>query len=209
VCVLGLACGVLVWSVAGVAGTAASLVALSWCLLLVVGVKGRRRNRAAVSVGAGITGGAGLVAAAGVAGVVLLLLVVATSPFVRFLGRSGRRTPLEGASFDDPAPSEEPRPSRGPVLGETRSPAGRLAELSNRLPRADKLVDLDDSALCLAWRQSFVSLSASRDAPSVLELVELREQYLDELTRRHPAEIARWLASGARAAGNPMRFLAS
>jgi hypothetical protein len=207
--VLGLACGILVWSVAGVAGTTVSLVALSWCLLLVVGVKGPRRNRAAVYVGAGIAGGAGLVAGAGLAGVVLLLLVGATSPFVRFLGRSGRRTPLEGHSLDHAVPPDEPGPSDRVVLGEARSSAGRLAELSKRLPRPEKLVDLDDSALCLAWRQSFVSLSASMDAGSVLELVELREQYLDELTRRHPAEIARWLASGARAAGNPMRFLAS
>jgi hypothetical protein len=207
--VLGLACGVLVWSVAGVAGTAASLVVLSWCLLLVIGVTGRRRNRAALNVGVGITGGAGLVAASGIAGTVLLILVVATSPLVRFLGRSSRRTALDGGSGEDELPPLGTLPRSGLAQGEPRSPAGRLAELSKRLPRPDTLVDLDDSALCLAWRQSFVSLTASRDARIVLELVELREHYLEELTRRHPEEIARWLASGARAAGNPMRFLAS
>ena len=91
--------------------------------------------------------------------------------------------------------------------GEPRASLGRLAELRTRLPRPDGLVDLDDSALCLAWRQSFVSLTATRDTRSALELTELREHYLDELTRRHPAEVSRWLASGARAASNPMRFL--
>ena len=210
VCVLGLACGVLVWSPAGVAGTALSLVVLSWCLLLVIGVKGSRRNWLALSVGAGITGAAGLVAAAGFAGAVLLGLVAATSPFARFLGRTSRRTTLGSLTFDESvAPDVAAEPPAALAQVEGRTAAGRLAELSRRLPRPDKLVELDDSALCLAWRQSFVSLSASRDTRCVLELVELREQYLEELTRRHPDEIARWLASGARAAGNPMRFLAS
>jgi hypothetical protein len=209
VCGLGLACGVLVWSVVGVVGTALSLIVLSWCLLLVIGVKGRRRNQVALSVGAGTTGAAGLVAAAGLAGVVLLLLVGATSPLVRFLGRSSRRTDLPGASPSDPTPGLGTRPLSGFVQGESHGSAGRLAELSKRLPRPDRLDDLDDPALCLAWRQSFVSLAASKDVGSVLELVELRERYLEELTRRHPDEIARWLASGARAAGNPMRFLAT
>jgi hypothetical protein len=184
-------------------------VVLSWCLLLVIGVKGSRRNRLALSVGAGITGAAGLVAAAGLAGAVLLGLVAATSPFARFLGRTSRRTSLGSLTFDEGASPGVPESPAALAQVEGRTSAGRLAELSKRLPRPDKLVELDDSALCLAWRQSFVSLSASRDARCVLELVELREQYLEELTRRHPDEIARWLASGARAAGNPMRFLAS
>ena len=54
---------------------------------------------------------------------------------------------------------------------------------------------------------SVVSITATRDTRDLLELIELREQYLDELTRRHPVEISRWLASGARAASNPMRFI--
>lgn len=207
VCALGLVCGALVWSVAGVAGTTVALIVLSWWLLLILGVNGRRRNRIARRAGAGIAGAAGLVAAAGVAGIVLLLLLVVSSPFLRFLVRSRRRPTFEDDPQATPAPpASGGRTVRGHVESET-SPSGRLAELTKRLPRRERLVDLDDSALCLAWRQSFVSLAATRDARLRLELAELREQYLDELTRRHPVEISRWLASGARAASNPMRFL--
>jgi hypothetical protein len=209
VCAVGLVGGVLVWSVTGVVGTALSLVVLCWWLLLIVGVKGRRRGRLARRAGLGITGSAGLVASGGVAGIVLLLLVVVSSPFGKFLGRSSRGTAIESEIPDESRPLPPVRRPGGRTDLETRSAAGRLAELRSRLPRSDRIVELDDSELCLAWRQSFVSLTATRDARSVLELVELRGQYLDELTRRHPTEIARWLASGARAAGNPMRFLAS
>lgn len=209
VCAIGLVGGVLVWSVTGVVVASLSLVVLCWWLLLIVGVKGRRRGRLARRAGLGIAGSAGLVGAGGVAGIVLLLLVVVSSPFVRFVGRGSRGTAFASEAPDERRPTAPGRRVGGLADVETRSAAGRLAELRSRLPRSDRLVELDDSELCLAWRQSFVSLTATRDASSVLELVELRGQYLDELTRRHPTEIARWLASGARAAGNPMRFLAS
>jgi len=37
--------------------------------------------------------------------------------------------------------------------------------------------------------------------------VEQRQLYLDEFERRNPTGLAEWLASGARAAGDPTRFI--
>jgi hypothetical protein len=66
---------------------------------------------------------------------------------------------------------------------------------------------MDDDALCLAWRTSFVHLQAATTPLARARLVHRRQLVLDELTHRHEAGVARWLASGARAASNPRRFL--
>jgi hypothetical protein len=75
------------------------------------------------------------------------------------------------------------------------------------LPDADGLPGLDDGAICVAWRRSYLHLEVAPPAGRRLEVVRLRQLYLDELSRRHPAQVRRWLASGARAAGNPLPFL--
>jgi hypothetical protein len=40
-----------------------------------------------------------------------------------------------------------------------------------------------------------------------LSIVEARRDYIDELERRSPHGLMAWLASGARAAGDPSRFI--
>ena len=62
-------------------------------------------------------------------------------------------------------------------------------------------------ALCRAWRHSFLLLQGTSRVDGLVAVTALRQRYLDELVRRHPAEIARWLASRPRAAGNPLPFL--
>lgn len=74
-------------------------------------------------------------------------------------------------------------------------------------PQTFSPTTLDDDQLCLAWRSSFVHLQAARSAGEFVRLVERRRELLDELSRRHHAGVSRWLASGARAASNPRRFL--
>lgn len=71
-------------------------------------------------------------------------------------------------------------------------------------PEPNGLIDLE---LCLAWRRSFVTLRHASDARDRLGVVELRQRYLDELEQRHPFCFRRWLDSGARAAGDPSRYL--
>jgi len=66
---------------------------------------------------------------------------------------------------------------------------------------------LDDAALCRAWRRSFVRMESAATADVWLGIVEQRARCLDELERRSPQAFAAWLASGARAASDPLPFL--
>lgn len=66
---------------------------------------------------------------------------------------------------------------------------------------------LDDYALCSAWRMSYVVLEHQHSPETYLHVVQQRQRYLDELERRNPTGIATWLASGARAASDPTRYI--
>jgi len=69
---------------------------------------------------------------------------------------------------------------------------------------------LTDKQLCQAWRASFRTLEhlfVISDTAQQARLITRRQQYLDELEQRNPHGFARWLASGARPAGDPSRFL--
>jgi hypothetical protein len=66
---------------------------------------------------------------------------------------------------------------------------------------------LSDDALCLAWRASFSALQRASSPAQRLWVVDERRAYLDELERRNARGITAWLASGARAAGDPSRFV--
>jgi hypothetical protein len=62
--------------------------------------------------------------------------------------------------------------------------------------------------LVQAWRHSFLLLATARTDPIRLaQICEQRRAYLDELARRDPAGFRRWMNSGARAAGDPSRYL--
>ena len=69
------------------------------------------------------------------------------------------------------------------------------------------LVGWSDEELCWAWRRSYAQLVSTTDAEVVSRLAEQRHGYLRELERRHPARFAAWMTSGARAAGDPTRFI--
>jgi hypothetical protein len=67
---------------------------------------------------------------------------------------------------------------------------------------------LTTSELCREWRRSFVRLQSARTFRDRCYVVALRQVYLDEMDRRSPTAFQAWLASGARAAGGPDRYLA-
>ena len=69
------------------------------------------------------------------------------------------------------------------------------------------LVGLDDRQLCRLWRESFWALGSAAPTQTLLCVVALREACLDELERRHAAELGAWLANGARASGGPEKYL--
>ena len=154
---------------------------LRWCCFVVIALLG--------SVGLiGVLGGAGVLLAMAVGGSGILL--------ERSLPRGHPSSPAT------PGHHLSAARSRLQHAGARSHAEGRRA-----LPGADDIADIDDSALCHAWRHSFVRLESSSSLSQRLRLVELRQLYLDELDRRHPVQLRSWFASGARAAGNPLPYL--
>jgi hypothetical protein len=135
----------------------------------------------------------GLIAALGFAGVLIVLALAVTTPALTSRVRSRRR--VQGDS-----PAVRPQPAR------PRDPATSLADGPAAAPER-ALSSLADVELCLVWRQSFLLLETARTAAERQSVVEQRQLYLDELHRRSPEGFAAWLASGARASGNPFPYV--
>jgi hypothetical protein len=135
----------------------------------------------------------GLIAVLGFAGVLIVLALAATTPALTSRFRARRR-----AQADAPVVHPERATPRDPAT----SPADGPADAPER-----ELSSLADVELCLIWRQSFLLLETARTAAERQSVVELRQLYLDELHRRSPEGFAAWLASGARASGNPFPYV--
>jgi hypothetical protein len=120
----------------------------------------------------------------------LALLAVATSPWVldrlRTLGRG------------EPAPARTP-PDDLPPVSRLTTPYVECDPASART--------MTDQELCRQWRRSYVLLRYAVTDEEALQVVALRQAYLDELEARRPDAVRAWLASGARAAGGPDRYL--
>lgn len=138
------------------------------------------------AIGMGVLLGAG-------SAVMLLLLGFGSSPTViRFCRRRVGQSASESASAP---PSER--------LDQTAEPAAAVpADDAQSQPQS-----LTDAQLCTAWRVSFSALEKARTEQQRLRIVEERQDCLDELERRNPHGLAAWLASGARAAGDPTKFV--
>jgi hypothetical protein len=67
---------------------------------------------------------------------------------------------------------------------------------------------LTDEQLCQAWRASFRALGDGSSGIQMMGAVAARQRLLDEFERRNSRGLTAWLASGARAAGNPLPYLA-
>ncbi len=186
------------WAFASVilAAAAAAVVAIS-----IWGVDGRHSvlRIARFALAGGVIGPAavGLVAASKLAGVLVVLMLAGTTPAL--MSRLRARQLGRGES-----PAVQPEPS----MFDFPAPWGQPALESLAAEPARDLSSLDDGALCLAWRRSFVQLQGARTPVERLSIVDLRQKYLDELHQRSPEGIAAWLASGARASGNPLPYLA-
>jgi hypothetical protein len=196
----GLLCVIANWGLRGaivsvvlVAAAAAPVASAVWA------GDGRRAvpRIARVALAAGLIAPAiiGLIAVFKFAGVLIVLILAATTPALTSLLQARRRTKED--------PSAVQPESTAPRVPAT---AGQLASGLAAGPARD-LRSLDDEALCLAWRRSFVLLEAARSAAERLSVVEQRQQYLDELHQRSPEGLAAWLASGARASGNPLPYV--
>lgn len=198
---LGVLCALLVW------GRAVWVYGLVSCGLLALLLAGhveppyvRRSIRTAGRVVVAATAAAGLVSGLGRAGLALLVLVAATHPdLVRRLLPGPEPRSVQANRRDQEQPPD--------VATSLRDDQGSAGTVTTGLPEAASVPSLDDESLCQAWRRSFVHLATCRLPSRRLEIVHLRQLYLDELDRRHPVAVQRWLTSGARAASNPMPFV--
>lgn len=135
----------------------------------------------------------GLVSLGGIAGAVLLgLLLVASPPATRVV-----RSRFAGQR---PSGAVEPGTDDPP-------PAAPAAPAPRRItcPPADGLTT---AQLCQAWRVSFTALDTLDGPEERARVVQRRQEYLDALERRDPHGFARWIGLGARAASDPGRYLA-
>ncbi len=114
---------------------------------------------------------------------------LATMPPVRrrWTGRGSSTGSCDVAAA--PAPVERPQPGGAP-----QPPTPTVRNLSNL-------------ELCTVWRRSFLLLQETAAVQDKLAVVVLRQRCLDEMEHRNTVAFEAWLASGARAAGDPTRFL--
>jgi hypothetical protein len=206
---VGVCIAVLTWSLAGVVGAFIAGAVMGGAMTAALAPENLARPWRRAVLGA-LASGVGVVAVAGLvvvlrAGVLVLLLVATLSapPLVRVLReRFAAKQPKAPTTPETPA-ADRPLDDLDEVDWPTPGPDHATVELS--LPTAPG--SLDDDALCWAWRHSYVVLQHTHTAATRLHVVEVRQAYLDELERRNAMGLAAWLASGARAAGNPSRFI--
>jgi hypothetical protein len=168
----------------------------------------------AAAMGAVVVAAAGLLVWLEMLGLAIVAVLALSSPMVldrtaRLWRQTGRdaavdRTDARGAGADpDPLP---PHPERDAVGAPEEPPsAGAAFLLSAWLEGAPRL--MDDAALCLAWRRSYLAVQKPLPGALMLRIVERRQEMLVELERRNEAGFSAWLASGPRAASDPTRFI--
>ena len=178
-----------------------------------------RAGRTGGAVGLAAVAAAGLVVWLGVTGLVVVVSLVVLSPTV--LALVPRRVPgrrrAEGQRQQqgpDQARTRNQEPPRSRDAGPRRTPpvapptASPVPAALLRLPWMQEPVgSMDDATLCLAWRTSYVALQRPLAGSVKLEIVQRRQHILDELERRSPRGFSAWITSGARAAGDPSRYL--
>ncbi|MEV6823756.1 hypothetical protein [Amycolatopsis sp. NPDC051102] len=74
-------------------------------------------------------------------------------------------------------------------------------------PPARPVAALSTDELCTAWRRSYCRLLVTQDVPARRQLVQRRQDYLDEIERRDRSGFLHWLADGARAGSDPGPYL--
>lgn len=171
----------------------------------------RQATRLGIDWGLAIVASVGLIALLGFSGLAVVMMLVLLSPTVM---SAARRYLTSRAS--EPGPAAEAWELGGalPAIGRNHgigadgeaSPATETSPL-RAFWMESPLQSMDDPTLCFAWRISYVALQRPLSLSSRLRLVDRRQEFLDELERRHPRGFSAWLESGARAAGDPTRYL--
>ena len=160
----------------------------------------------------------GYAAAVGRDTLVLLGLIVASSPPV--LARL-----VPAASVEPTEPDRSTKPGRSVESAKSAESTHRMRRGRRQAGRSQNheqfvdlampgylsavartLNELSDEEICLAWRRSFLQLQSSATSDRLAAMADVRRAYLDELERRQPEAFSAWIESGPRAAGDPARF---
>lgn len=151
-----------------------------------------RLGRTLPLVGVGTACAVGYLAIAGVGGLVLVLVVLATSPVVaRALSGLRRR--------------EGRKPLRWDTVVESLAYAAHDVAVA-RPP--SPLAGLTDERLCQVWTKSSLALSAAPSTERTASLVEDREAYLEEMERRNLTGVVAWMVAGETSGSDLLSFLA-
>ena len=159
---------------------------------------GRFVLRAALLLMLVLTGVNGLAAALGGVTVELVLLLAITGAPLAWQALHRKESEPERVAAPAPAP-----PRAEPVA---TAPAFEPALLVDTTTTFSG-VPPTTAALCWTWRASFTALRRADGLDERLRIVELRQRCLDELARREPTGFHNWLAAGARAAGDPSKYV--
>jgi hypothetical protein len=154
-------------------------------------------------------------------GVVLPLLVIAvlSPPVVGLALRHLTRAGVAGQSRAGLVVAADDTPTRSGPGGAGRFRLGGPGGSTTPAPPADQpalpidtwmtqpATTMDDTALCLAWRRTSTVLGRAPSSSVVEALARRRQELLDEMERRNGEGFRAWLASGARASGDPSRYI--
>lgn len=173
----------------------------------------RRAARTGLAWGAGVLATGGLMSWLGIQGLSVIAVLTLSSPAVwTHVPRLVRRR-THGARPEAPhsrsGPTEHPGQDRAGPPRPHRDPVPAVTSLMEAPWMTRPAGSMDDRALCSAWRTSYVALQQPLTLPCRVRVVDRRQEFLDELERRNPRGLEAWLASGARAAGDPTRFITS
>ncbi|MDX6326249.1 MAG: hypothetical protein QOK15_2603 [Nocardioidaceae bacterium] len=156
----------------------------------------------------------GLVIAFGVAGVLWAGALLVTAIPVRSLwararpGATVRHTARAGGGGGSRRGGGGGSGIQGSGATAARTPAADTGLMAANIRAAVLAVpQLDLDALCLVWRRSYHQLLDAGLTPTGAAVVKYRQRILDEIDHRDPEGFSRWLASGPRAAGNPLPYL--
>ena len=143
-----------------------------------------------------VVGSVGIVRLLGAPGFMVVLAAALTCPALLRPALQRLRTQVPAAPILEMLDPVAPGPS--PVR-----------EVAPPAPATASFGDLETDELILAWRLSFTMLRRARTAADVAQIAGRRRDYLDELERRNPSAVRRWLRAGARAASDPTRYFTS
>lgn len=107
---------------------------------------------------------------------------------------------LVAASLSSPSAREMAGALRARLIG---TEVDDTSQISVEGTTREILVGLTSVELCQAWRSTHRRLQQTPTAAELAAYAGLREMLLEELERRHPRELASWLARGGDAGEAP------